>query len=206
MLAQTTTAILIERHGPPDVLVERVVPLRDPGPDEVRLRVHAVGVNFADLVMRAGMYGTVPPRPYSPGFEVAGTVIAVGPQVTQWRPGDRAVALIRYGGYARELSPEFYRKQAELHKRLMVLACCMLTIPGAARMFFIGDPPNLLVMELIFLSPVYIGIVRDWLVERRVYPVYVIGLAVLALMPLRMVVVGWPVWQSFTHWLAGVVA
>ena len=103
MLARTTSAILIERHGPPEVLVERVVPLRDPGPDEVRLRVHAVGVNFADLVMRAGMYGTVPPRPYSPGFEVAGTVIAAGPLVTQWRPGDRAVALIRHGGYAREL-------------------------------------------------------------------------------------------------------
>lgn len=103
MSVRTTPAILIERHGPPEVLVERSVPLRDLGPDDVHLRVHAVGVNFADLVMRAGMYGTVPPRPYSPGFEVTGTVTAVGPQVTAWRPGDRAVALIRYGGYAREL-------------------------------------------------------------------------------------------------------
>lgn len=100
---RATSAILIERHGPPEALVERVIPLPDPGPDEVRLRVHAVGVNFADLVMRAGMYGTVPPRPYSPGFEVAGTVVEVGPQVVEWRPGDRAVALIPHGGYAREL-------------------------------------------------------------------------------------------------------
>jgi hypothetical protein len=98
-----------------------------------------------------------------------------------------------------------YRKQAELHKRLMVLACCMLTIPGAARMFFIGNPPNILAMELIFLSPVYIAILRDWLVERRVYSVYVIGIIVLALMPMRMVAVDWPVWQAFTDWLASVV-
>ena len=98
-----------------------------------------------------------------------------------------------------------YRKQPEQHKRLMVLACCMLTIPGAARMFFIGNPPNILLMELIFLSPVYIGILRDWLVERRVYLVYVIGLAGLALMPLRMVVVDWQIWRAFTDWLAPLV-
>ena len=68
-------------------------------------------------------------------------------------------------------------------------------------MFFIGNPSNILAMGLIFLSPVYIGILRDWLVERRVYLVYVIGLAVLALMPLRMVVVDLPAWRSFTDWL-----
>jgi hypothetical protein len=72
-------------------------------------------------------------------------------------------------------------------------------------MFFIGNPPNILAMELIFLSPVYIGMLRDWLVERRIYPVYVIGLLVLALMPMRMVVVDWPVWQAFTGWLGSVV-
>jgi NADPH:quinone reductase-like Zn-dependent oxidoreductase len=95
-----TKAILIERHGGPDVLVERDIQLRAPAPDEVELRVHAVGVNFADLLMRAGLYDTVPPRPYSPGFEVAGEIAQTGSRVTEWRPGDRAVALLRYGGYA----------------------------------------------------------------------------------------------------------
>ena len=66
------------------------------------LRVRAAGVNFADLVMRQGLYGTVPPRPYSPGFEVAGDVEETGPGVTSWKPGDQAVALMRYGGYARQ--------------------------------------------------------------------------------------------------------
>jgi len=95
-----TKAILIERHGGPGVLVERDIQLRDPAPDEVELRVHAVGVNFADLLMRAGLYDTVPPRPYSPGFEVAGEITRIGSRVTEWRLGDRAVALLRYGGYA----------------------------------------------------------------------------------------------------------
>jgi NADPH:quinone reductase-like Zn-dependent oxidoreductase len=98
-----TRAILIARLGPPDVLVERDVPLPDPGPDEVQLRVSAAGVNFADLIQRLGLYGTVPPRPYSPGFEVAGTVTRTGAAVRDWRPGDRAVALLRHGGYARDV-------------------------------------------------------------------------------------------------------
>jgi len=46
---RTTRAIRIERLGPPEVLVERDIPLPDPGPDDVQLRVRAAGVNFADL-------------------------------------------------------------------------------------------------------------------------------------------------------------
>ncbi len=99
----TTRAILIDRLGPPEVLVEREVPLSDPGPGEVQLRVEATGINFADLMMRTGLYGTVPPRPFSPGFEVAGVVARVGPGVAAWREGDRAVALLRFGGYARDV-------------------------------------------------------------------------------------------------------
>lgn len=103
MNARTTQAIRIERHGPPEALVEREIPLAPPGPGEVHLRVHAAGVNFADLMMRQGLYGTVPARPYSPGFEVTGRVVATGPGVDDWRAGDAAVALIRYGGYARDI-------------------------------------------------------------------------------------------------------
>ncbi|NIM51983.1 MAG: zinc-binding dehydrogenase [Gemmatimonadales bacterium] len=103
MAPQTTSAILIQRHGPPEVLVQRDVALRQLGPHDVHLRVHAAGVNFADLLMRAGLYGTVPPRPYSPGFEVAGEIARVGAEVDEWREGERAVALMRYGGYARDV-------------------------------------------------------------------------------------------------------
>jgi NADPH:quinone reductase-like Zn-dependent oxidoreductase len=103
VLPRVTTAIRIERHGPPEVLTQREIPLREPGPGEVLLRVDATGVNFADLLMRAGLYGTAPPRPYSPGFEVAGEILGVGPLVARWSRGDRAVALLRHGGYARHV-------------------------------------------------------------------------------------------------------
>jgi len=98
-----TRAILIERLGPPEALVEREVPLPPLGPGDIHLEVHAAGVNFADLMMRAGLYGTVPPRPFSPGFEVAGVVQRVGADVRSLAPGDRAVALLRHGGYARDV-------------------------------------------------------------------------------------------------------
>jgi NADPH:quinone reductase-like Zn-dependent oxidoreductase len=100
---RTTRAIRIERLGPPEVLVERDIPLPDPGPDDVQLRVRAAGVNFADLLMRTGLYSTVPPRPFSAGFEVAGEVVQVGAGVSSWRAGDRAAALLRYGGQARDV-------------------------------------------------------------------------------------------------------
>jgi NADPH:quinone reductase-like Zn-dependent oxidoreductase len=104
-MARTTRAILIERHGPPEVLVERDVPLGDPEPDGLHLRILAAGVNFADLLQRVGLYGTTPPLPYSPGFEVAGEVVEVGAAARHegWSVGDRVVALLRLGGYAREV-------------------------------------------------------------------------------------------------------
>jgi synaptic vesicle membrane protein VAT-1 len=102
-VAELTRAILIDRLGPPEVLVEREVPLPDLGAHDVQLRVDAAGVNFADLIQRLGLYGTVPPRPYSPGFEVAGRVARVGTEVRAWRDGDAAVALVRFGGYARDI-------------------------------------------------------------------------------------------------------
>ncbi|MCK5439048.1 MAG: zinc-binding dehydrogenase [Gemmatimonadetes bacterium] len=100
---RSTTAILIERHGPPEAFVEREVPLPELGPDEVQVTVQAAGVNFADLLMRAGLYGTVPSLPYSPGFEITGEVVRVGSETSEWRVGDRVVALLRYGGYARDV-------------------------------------------------------------------------------------------------------
>jgi NADPH:quinone reductase-like Zn-dependent oxidoreductase len=103
MTGPTTASILIDRLGPPEALVAREVPLRDPAPGEVHLRVEAAGVNFADLLMRVGLYGTVPSRPFSPGFEVAGRVVRIGPGVRGWQAGDRAAALLRYGGYSRDL-------------------------------------------------------------------------------------------------------
>ena len=93
-------AIMIEKLGPPEVFVQREIEVPRPGAGQVQIAVEASGVNFADLAMRMGLYGTVPPRPFSPGFEVAGRVVDIGPEVEGLREGDRVVALLRHGGYA----------------------------------------------------------------------------------------------------------
>ena len=72
----TTTALVVTRHGGPEVLAleEREVP--EPGPGEALVEVAAGGVNFVDAYMRSGTYSTTPP--YVQGFEASGTVRAVG--------------------------------------------------------------------------------------------------------------------------------
>jgi NADPH:quinone reductase-like Zn-dependent oxidoreductase len=103
MATLTTRAILIERHGGPEVLTEKEIPLPAPGSGEVLLAVEAAGVNFADLLMRTRVYQPLPPRPFSPGLEVAGRVTQVGSDVRDWQEGDRAVAILPHGGYRHDV-------------------------------------------------------------------------------------------------------
>ena len=92
--------IVLTRHGDPDVMVMREGPDPIPGDGEVRIAVRAAGVNFADVLIRLGLYPDPPPLPAVVGYEVAGVVDAVGPGVAGRRPGDRVVAFTRFGGYA----------------------------------------------------------------------------------------------------------
>ena len=96
-------AIVLERYGAPEVLAQRDVAGPSPRGREISIRVRAAGVNFADLLQRLGLYGSAPRPPYVPGFEVAGEVLEIGGQVSRFRPGDRVVALTRFGGYAEEV-------------------------------------------------------------------------------------------------------
>lgn len=93
-------AIVVERLGPPDVMELRELPVPQPGPGEVRLKVEAVGINFADVVAVAGEYLTRTRLPYTPGMEFAGTVDALGEGVTGVQVGQRVAALAGRGGLA----------------------------------------------------------------------------------------------------------
>lgn len=73
-----------------------------PGPDEVLIDVKATSINYADAIMVAGRYQTKPPFPFSPGLETAGVVAQCGEGVTQFRPGDRVMAMLPYGGMAEQ--------------------------------------------------------------------------------------------------------
>ena len=93
-------AIEIAQPGGPEVLrlVERPVPAAGPG--EVLVRVEAAGVNRPDILQRLGQYPPPPGVSDLPGLEIAGTVVAVGPEVSRWREGDTVCALVAGGGYA----------------------------------------------------------------------------------------------------------
>jgi NADPH:quinone reductase-like Zn-dependent oxidoreductase len=94
-------AVVITRHGPPEVLAVQQRPDPTPGPGEVLIDVHAAGINFADLMARLGLYPDAPKPPCVVGYEVAGTVAALGPGVDSGLEiGQRVVAPTRFGGYA----------------------------------------------------------------------------------------------------------
>ena len=99
-LPQSMTAIAIRTPGGPDVLTpeQRDLPTFSDG--EILIQVAAAGVNRPDLLQRAGAYP--PPKDASdlPGLEVAGTVAAIGHDVTRWKVGDKVCALTPGGGYA----------------------------------------------------------------------------------------------------------
>ncbi len=94
-------AVVITKHGDPSVLQvqQRPDPL-PPGPGRLRVAVRAAGVNFADHLARVGMYPDAPKLPAVVGYEVAGTVEAVGDGVDAARLGERVLAGTRFGGYA----------------------------------------------------------------------------------------------------------
>jgi synaptic vesicle membrane protein VAT-1 len=92
--------IWITRAGPPEVLAVKTAPDPEPKGGEVRIRVEASGINFADIMGRMGMYPDLPPIPVVPGYEVSGRVDAVGAGVEASWVGRDVIALTRFGGYA----------------------------------------------------------------------------------------------------------
>ena len=95
MRALTTT-----RHGPPEVLAVRESPDPIPGPGQVCIRVACAGLNFADVSARVGLYPDAPRPPMVMGYEVSGTVAALGEGVSGPPVGTRVVAMTRFGGQA----------------------------------------------------------------------------------------------------------
>lgn len=94
-------AIRIHKTGGPEVLQWEDITLPAPGPGEVLVRNRAIGLNFIDTYFRSGLYAA-PQMPFVPGNEGAGEVISVGPNVTEFKPGDRVAYVATLGSYAEE--------------------------------------------------------------------------------------------------------
>jgi NADPH:quinone reductase-like Zn-dependent oxidoreductase len=98
-------AVVITRHGPPEVLAVQERREPQPGPGEVVIDVRAAGINFADLMARLGLYPDAPKPPCVIGYEVAGEVAAVGAGGDGGlQVGQRVVSPTRFGGYAERVA------------------------------------------------------------------------------------------------------
>jgi len=94
------TEIAITQPGGPEVLQARQVPLPQPGPGQLLVRVEAAGVNRPDVLQRRGLYPMPPGVTSTPGLEVAGAVVALGEGVRGFTVGDLVCGLTDGGGYA----------------------------------------------------------------------------------------------------------
>jgi hypothetical protein len=94
------------------------------------------------------------------------------------------------------LAAWIYRTRPEIHKRLIVVATTVLLIAGAHRFIgnYVGAPPSIPLVLLLWLSPIFLGMAFDWIRSRRVHAVYLIGIAVVLAMKFR------PRWQESEPW------
>ncbi|HEX2121242.1 MAG TPA: zinc-binding dehydrogenase [Thermoanaerobaculia bacterium] len=96
-------AVVLTRYGGPEVLRIADVPMPVPRAGEVRVKIRVIGVNFAEVLSRRGLYGWAPPLPYILGMEAFGEIDAVGEAVATHNVGDAVVVGTQYGTYAESI-------------------------------------------------------------------------------------------------------
>ena len=96
-------ALLSREPGGPETLRLEELPEPSPGPGELLVRVRACSMNFPDVLIIEDKYQLKPQRPFAPGGEIAGEVIAAGEGVTNWKTGDRLIAALGFGGLAEQV-------------------------------------------------------------------------------------------------------
>jgi len=95
--------IVYRKKGDLSVIEIVSEPSPKPATGEVVVEVHRAGINFADLMMRQGLYGAAPDFPFTPGYEVSGIISEVGAEVEHCEVGQRVIAMTGFGGYAQEV-------------------------------------------------------------------------------------------------------
>ena len=95
--------IVYSKIGGPESIEIIDEELGKPNNNQVKVRVYRAGINFADLMMRQGLYGSNPDFPFTPGYEISGIIIETGDEVKKLEVGERVIAMTGFGGYAEEV-------------------------------------------------------------------------------------------------------
>ena len=95
--------IVYSKIGGPESIEIIDEELGKPNNNQVKVRVYRAGINFADLMMRQGLYGSNPDFPFTPGYEASGIIIETGNEVKELEVGERVIAMTGFGGYAEEV-------------------------------------------------------------------------------------------------------
>jgi len=93
-------AAFVRKYGGPDVFTIRDTETPKPGPEDIQIQVRAIGLNFADVLMRTGIYPNTPKPPFIPGMEFSGVISETGSKVSGLKPGDRVMGYSRTGSHA----------------------------------------------------------------------------------------------------------
>lgn len=98
-------SLWIKKFGAPSIfeMEEKYLEQKDLKSDEILIDVHYSGINFADIIMRQGLYKDAPKRPFVPGYEVSGIVTHIGNKVAHLKVGDEVMAGSLFGGYASKM-------------------------------------------------------------------------------------------------------
>ncbi|MEO6547503.1 MAG: zinc-binding dehydrogenase [Ferruginibacter sp.] len=136
-------AVFLVRNGKASKAFQvRDIPVPVCGEGQALIKVETFGLNFADVMARNGMYKEAPPMPCVLGYDVAGTVSAVGPSVTHIQPGDKVTAMTRFGGYA-EYAITDARATAKIPAGIDMAAATALTTQFCTAYFAAAEMVNL---------------------------------------------------------------
>ncbi len=143
-------AIEVTRYGGPDVLAVVEQDMPTPGAGQVLIKTRAAGVNFADLMSRAGTYPPAPKPPFVPGFEAAGTVESVGIGVSHLKVGDRVAALTQ-NGYAEYAIADAARAVA-IPDALDFAQASALLVQGATAHLLLSQAVPTVTVKIVLVS------------------------------------------------------
>ena len=116
-------AYVLHRSGKPEVLKIKEVPDPVPGDGEVLVKLDAIGLNYAEVLSRTGLYGWAPKRPYIPGMERAGTIIALGEGVQDRQIGQKVMTASQYGTYAEKIAIPAIQARPAIDDRRCTIPC-----------------------------------------------------------------------------------